>query len=104
MKSGAACRPYRQNVWDCLEELHELGESVVAELALPAKVVVVGWDELAERHPAVWLMPKKVHHLLRKLLGSLHFLHGPLWRPETGFQKKSKRLTWWKENGRQFLF
>lgn len=69
---------YHQHLWDGLKELHELGEAVVAELALTSKVVVVSGDELTEGHSAVRLVTKKVHHFLTKLLGALDFLHGTL--------------------------
>lgn len=71
--------PYHENVWDCLKQLHQLGEAIVAELALVAEVVMVGRNELAERHSTVRLMAEEVHYLLGKLLGSLHFLNSALW-------------------------
>lgn len=75
---------HHQYVGDRLEELHELGEAVVAELALTTEVMVVGRDELTEGHSAVGLVAKKVHHLLPKLLSALHFLHCTLCRPIKG--------------------
>lgn len=74
---------HQQYVWDRLEELHELGEAVVAELALATEVMVVGGDELTEGHSAVRLVTEKVHHLLPKLLSALHFLHCSLCRQIT---------------------
>ena len=71
---------HHQYVRDRLEELHELGEAVVAELALTTEVMVVGGDELTEGHSAVRLVTEKVHHLLPKLLSALHFLHCTLCR------------------------
>lgn len=67
-------------VGDGLEELHELGEAVVAELALPTEVMVVGGDELTEGHPAVRLVAEQVHHLLPKLLSALYFVRRALCR------------------------
>lgn len=66
---------YHQYVRNRFEELYELDEAVVAELALTTKVMVVGGDELAEGHSAVRLVTEEVHHLLPKLLSALHFLH-----------------------------
>lgn len=37
-------------------------------------MVMVGGDELIEGHSAVRLVAEKIHHLLSKLLGALHFL------------------------------
>lgn len=73
------CHTHYQDIRDCLEELHELGEPVVAELALATEVVVVSRYELAEGHSAVRLVTKQVHHLLPKLLSAFHFLHSALW-------------------------
>lgn len=75
---------HHQYVGDCLEELHELSEAVVAELALTTEVMVVGGDELTEGHSTVRLVTKKVHHLLPKLLSALHFLHCTLCREIRG--------------------
>lgn len=74
-KKHACFLAHHQYIGDCLEELHELGEAVVAELALTTKVMVVGGNEFTEGHSAVRLVTKKVHHLLPKLLSALHFLH-----------------------------
>lgn len=71
---------HHQDIRDCFEQLHELGEPVVAKLALTAKVVMVGGDELIEEHPAVRLVAEKIHHLLSKLLGALNFLHSSICR------------------------
>lgn len=68
-------KTHHQDVGDRLKELHELGEAIVAELALTTEVMVVGGDEFAEGHSAVRLVTEKVHHLLSKLLSALHFLH-----------------------------
>lgn len=68
-------KTHHQDVRDRLEELHELGETIVAELALTTEVMVVGGDEFAEGHSTVRLVTEKVHHLLPKLLSALHFLH-----------------------------
>lgn len=65
---------HRQDIWDGFEELHQLGEAVVAELALTAKMMMVGGDELIKGHSAVRLVAEKIHHLLSKLLGALNFL------------------------------
>lgn len=73
---------YHQYIWDGLEELNELVEAVVGQLALTAKVVVVGGDEPAEGHATVGLVSQQVHHLLSKLLGTLHLLRCALWRAE----------------------
>lgn len=56
------------------KQLHELGEPIVGELALAAKVVVISGDELAEGHAEVWLVPQQIHHLLPKLSGALHLI------------------------------
>lgn len=77
---ATASSAHHQDVWDCFEQLHELGEAVVAQLALTAKVVMVGGDELIEEHPAVRLVAEKIHHLFSKLLGALNFLHSPICR------------------------
>lgn len=71
------CFTHHQYVRDCFKELHEFGETIVAELALTTKVVVVGGDKLTKGHSAVRLVTKEVHHLLPKLLGTLHFIHCP---------------------------
>lgn len=71
---------HHQDIWDRFEQLRELGEPVVAKLALTAKVVMVGGDELIEEHPAVRLVAEKIHHLLSKLLGALNFLHSSICR------------------------
>lgn len=65
---------HRQDIWDGFEKLHELGEAIVAKLALTAKMMMVGGDELIKGHSAVRLMAEKIHHLLSKLLGALNFL------------------------------
>lgn len=65
---------HRQDIWDGFEKLHELGEAVVAQLALAAEVMMVGGDELAKGHSAVRLVAEEIHHLLSKLLGALNFL------------------------------
>lgn len=75
---AAVSSAHHQDIWDCFEQLHELGEAVVAELALTAKVMMVGGDELIEEHPAVRLVAQKIHHLLSKLLGALNFLRSPI--------------------------
>lgn len=67
-------RAHRQDVRDGFEKLHELGEAVVAQLALAAEVMMVGGDELVEGHSAVRLVAEEIHHLLPKLLGALDFL------------------------------
>ncbi|TNN57989.1 hypothetical protein EYF80_031813 [Liparis tanakae] len=78
------CETHHHYVWDRLEELQELGEAVVAELALATEVMVVRRDELAEGHSAVRLVAKEVHHLLAKLFGALDFLHCALCRYTRG--------------------
>lgn len=70
----AFCLAHRQDIWDGFEKLHQLGEAVVAKLALTAKMMMVGGDELIKGHSAVRLVAKKIHHLLSKLLGALNFL------------------------------
>lgn len=65
---------HHQDLWDGFEKLHELGEAVVAKLALPAEMMVVRGDELIKGHSAVRLVAEKIHHLLSKLLGALNFL------------------------------
>lgn len=69
---------HHQDIRDCLKELNELGEPIVAELTLATKVVVVSWYKLAEGHSTVRLVAKQVHHLLPKLLGTLQFFHSTL--------------------------
>ena len=69
---------YLEHIWNGLKQLHKLGEAVICELALAAKVMVVGWDKLAEGHTEVGLVPQQIHNLLSKLLGALHLLRCPL--------------------------
>lgn len=69
---------YLKDIRNSFEQLHQLGEPIVGELALAAEVVVISGDELTERHAEVWLMPQQIHHLLPKLSGTLHLLRGPL--------------------------
>ena len=66
---------HHQHIRDGFKELYELVEAVVGELALTAKVVMVGGDQLAEGHAAVGLVTQQVHHLLAKLFGTLHLIH-----------------------------
>lgn len=65
---------HRQDIWDGFEKLHELGEAVVAQLALAAEMMMVSGDELVKGHSAVRLVAEEIHHLLSKLLGALNFL------------------------------
>lgn len=67
-----------EDIRNGFKQFHELGEPIVGELALAAKVVVISGDELAEGHAEVWLVPQKINHLFPKLSGALRLLRGPL--------------------------
>lgn len=67
-----------KDVRNGFEQLHELREPIVGELALAAKVVVISGNKLAEGHAEVRLVSQQIHHLLPKLSGALHLVGGPL--------------------------
>ena len=50
-----------------LQQLQEFGVTVVGDAALLGEVVVVGWDEPAERHEAGGLALQQVHELTAEL-------------------------------------
>lgn len=56
----------------CFKEIRQLLEAIVSHTTLPAKVVVVCWNELVERHTALWVVLQEVHNFQGKLLGLLN--------------------------------
>lgn len=71
---AVAVETYSDNIWYGLEELNQLGETVVSDAALPAVVMVVGRNELIKRHTALWAILQQIDHFIRKLPRLLHLL------------------------------
>lgn len=44
------------------KQIQKFTESIVRHPALPPKVMVVGRNELVERHPTLWVVLQQVHH------------------------------------------
>jgi len=58
-------------VWDSLKQLEKFTVSVIGYSALPAEVMMIGWNKLGERHLASRHSLQKIHYLsaeLRELL------------------------------------
>lgn len=56
------------------KQIQKFTESIVRHPALPPKVMVVGWNELVERHPTLWVVLQQVHHFQCKLFSSFYLL------------------------------
>ena len=56
------------DVWQCLEELHEFGVAVIGDATLSTEVVVVRRNELAERHATSGERSKEVNHFATELI------------------------------------
>ncbi len=54
-------------MWYGLKQLHQFGVTIICHPALPAEMVVVRWDELAERHAALMLGFYHVHSFATEL-------------------------------------
>lgn len=57
-----------------LEQFQKFGKAEVGHATLFAEVVMVGRDELAERHVTLRAVLQQVNDLQGKLLGSLHLV------------------------------
>ena len=55
-------------MWKRFEELHQFGVAVVSDATLASEVVVVGGDELAERHATSGKRPQQVNDLATELV------------------------------------
>ena len=56
------------DVWQCLEELHEFGVTVIGDATLATEVVVVRRNELAERNATSGEGSKEVDHFATELI------------------------------------
>lgn len=79
---------------DCFQQLHQFGIAIVRHSTLLCKVVVVGWDEFADRDDTGWLALEQIYHFSTELneLGITYRALGTQ-KPRIYKQKKSYYCT-----------
>ncbi len=73
---------YLHDVWNGVEQLHQLRVPVVCHAALAPEVMVVGRDELAEGHTALRAVLEQLHHVPAELREMLSQQWGAAQPPE----------------------